>query len=360
VVPRQQSLASYVWPIRTIGIASGELFAFPAREAVMRALLSITLCFYLFGPDCSVPGALLFAAPIPVALQTEAWSKLSVRVAMKNIVYHFNDNIAVHIVSLQGILIPTRPPEIVVFDDKTSFLLNLTYAEIAMSCDSLAQALNERVFAAADAPIKNLSIQSRGSNLIVKGRLHHKGNVAFETLGILSATADGRVRLHAEKVKAAHLPVKGLMDLLGIEFADVINARKVQGVAFEKDDLLLDPAKILPPPRIEGKVTAVRIQGNEIVQIFGTEPPVNFAGAIRGNYMAYRDNELRFGKLTMHDTDIVLIDMDPQDPFDFYLDHYKDQLVAGYSKTTPSSGLRVYMRDYNKLKRGPGPTTGRN
>jgi hypothetical protein len=67
--------------------------------------------------------------------------------------------------------------------------------------------------------------------------------------------------------------------------------------------------------------------------------------------MAYRDNELRFGKLTMHDTDMILIDMDPQDPFDFYLDYYKDQLVAGYSKTTTTFGLRVYMRDYNKLRK---------
>src|SRR5258707_535482 len=189
------------------------------------------------------------------------------------------------------------------------------------------------------------------NTLIVKGKLHQKGNVAFETVGTLSATADGRVRLHAEKVKAAHLPVKGLMDLLGIDIADLINAKKVQGVAVEKDDLILDPAEILPLPRIRGKVTAVRIQGNDVVQIFGTQQPANFASAISGNYMAYRDNELRSGKHTMYDTDMILIDMDPQDPFDFYLDHYKDQLVAGYTKTTTTFGLRVYMRDYNKLRK---------
>jgi hypothetical protein len=45
----------------------------------------------------------------------------------------------------------------------------------------------------------------------------------------------------------------------------------------------------------------------------------------------------------MQDTDMVLIDMNPEDPFDFFLDHYKEQLVAGYTKTTPSFGLRVYM-----------------
>jgi len=36
-------------------------------------------------------------------------------------------------------------------------------------------------------------------------------------------------------------------------------------------------------------------------------------------------------------------------PFDFYLSHYKEQLVTGYTEETPSFGLRVYMRDYNKL-----------
>ncbi len=312
----------------------------------MKTLWSITLCFCLFSAGRASP-----VTPRPATPQSETSAKDSVRVAMKNVVYHFTDDIAVHIVSVQGVLVSTRPPQIVVFDDKTSFLLNLAYAEIAMSCDSLAHVLNERVFAAADAPIKSVSIQSKGNTLIVKGKLHQKGNVAFETVGTLSATADGRVRLHAEKVKAAHLPVKGLMDLLGIDIADLINAKKVQGVAVEKDDLILDPAEILPLPRIRGKVTAVRIQGNDVVQIFGTQQPANFASAISGNYMAYRDNELRFGKLTMYDTDMILIDMDPQDPFDFYLDHYKDQLVAGYTKTTTTFGLRVYMRDYNKLRK---------
>jgi hypothetical protein len=53
----------------------------------------------------------------------------------------------------------------------------------------------------------------------------------------------------------------------------------------------------------------------------------------------------------MDDTDLVLLDLDPRDPFDFYLAHYKDELVAGYTKTTPAFGLRVFMRDYNKLKK---------
>src|SRR5207302_7564204 len=89
----------------------------------------------------------------------------------------------------------------------------------------------------------------------------------------------------------------------------------------------------------------------QILQIFGNRPQPEAGHQHSENYMAYRGAQLRFGKLTMSDTDLVLIDMDPQDPFDFYLDHYKEQLVAGYTKTTPAFGLRVFMRDYNKLPR---------
>jgi hypothetical protein len=157
-------------------------------------------------------------------------------------------------------------------------------------------------------------------------------------------------------VKAAHVPVKGLLDLLGIDLDRLLNTKNIHGVAVDKDDLLLDPQQILPPPRIQGKVTAVRIQGSDVVQIFGIKQSSNFAAKQPGNYMAFRHSDMRFGKLTMHDSDLIMVDMDPVDPFDFFLDHYQEQLVAGYTKSTPEYGLRVYVRDYNKL-RGP---KGRN
>jgi len=89
------------------------------------------------------------------------------------------------------------------------------------------------------------------------------------------------------------------------------------------------------------------------VQTFGEKKNADSGEKQPGNYMAYRGAQLTFGKLTMKDTDMILIDMDPKDPFDFYLDHYKDQLVAGYTKITPAFGLRVFMRDFHKLRRSP-------
>jgi hypothetical protein len=144
--------------------------------------------------------------------------------------------------------------------------------------------------------------------------------------------------------------LKGLLDLLGIDIARLIDTKKIQGISVDKDDLILNPEQILPPPHIQGRVSAVRVQGNDIVQVFGTTQRPNFAARQTGNYIAFRHGDMQFGKLTMHDSDLIMIDMDPRDPFDFFLDHYQDQLVAGYTKSTPQYGLRAYLRDYNKLR----------
>ena len=67
--------------------------------------------------------------------------------------------------------------------------------------------------------------------------------------------------------------------------------------------------------------------------------------------MFYRGNVLRFGKLTMADADLQIVDADPKDPFDFYLSHLNDQLVAGESRNQPDLGLKTTMPDYADLPR---------
>ena len=278
--------------------------------------------------------------------QSQPEASHAVSAEMRNVMYHFTDTIGVHIFQLSGKLVPKA--EIPIFDDKQSFTLEIDSATISMSTDALSHVLNEYVFADKDAPLKNLAASTDGNELKIKGKLAEKGNLPFELVSEIQATPEGKIRLHAKHIKAAHLPVKGMLDLFGVKLASLINTKKVKGITAEKDDLILDPDQILPPPQISGKLTSIRAENEQIVQVFGNgNANLHFKGA--RNFMAYRGAVLRFGKLTMHDTDLVLIDSDPKDPFDFYLDHYRDQLTAGYVKTTQQFGLRVYMVDFSKL-----------
>jgi len=49
------------------------------------------------------------------------------------------------------------------------------------------------------------------------------------------STADGKLRLHSEKTKAMHVPVKGWMGLFGIDLGGLIKVGKVPGVQAQED-----------------------------------------------------------------------------------------------------------------------------
>lgn len=284
------------------------------------------------------------AAPAAPPEQSRA-----VQAQVRNVLFHFSAAAAVHIESLTGELVPTGTNTMPLLDDKTSFEMRAKFARISVSPAALASIMNDYVFAKPDAPLKDLTVVIEGDHLQVKGKLHSKGDIPFETVGTPSPTSDGRVRIHTQKVKAFKLPLKGILNLFGIDLANVLDTSKIEGIDVDKDDLILDVSKLLPPPHIQGKVTAVRIEHNRVVTIFGsgeTGPPLE-----RGNYMAFQGNKLRFGKLTMEDADITVLDLDPGDPLDWFQDRYKDQLVAGYAKITTTFGLRVYVKDFGKLSR---------
>jgi hypothetical protein len=279
----------------------------------------------------------------------------TVQTQMSNVTFRFSETVAVEIKSLNGVLVPLGNNEFPNFDDKNSFNLRINTAEIAMDSSNLANVLNSYIFARPDSPLTELSVVVEKGRLKVKGKLHDKKDIPFETEGTLIPTADGKLRLHSEKITAMHVPVKGLMDLFGIALDKLIKEGKVPGVEAQGDDLILDLEQILPPPHIEGKVVSVRIEGEKIIQVFGGSDAKPVKNIRAGNYMAYKNNRLRFGKLVMNDTDLIIIDMDPKDPLDFFLDHYREQLSAGYTKTTPDSGLRVFIKDYNKLHLAKAP-----
>jgi hypothetical protein len=283
----------------------------------------------------------------------------TVRLAMKNVEYHLTDQIIVHVGTLNGRLEP-KPGGIPIFDDKQSFSIDVDSGSVRLSMTALTNDLNDYVFAKPDAPLKKLTASTKGNQLIVKGLLVSKGGIPFETDGTLSITPEGMIRVHTEKVKALRLPVKGLMDMLGLDTATMLNTKKVEGVSVDKDDLILDPGNILPPPELSGHLASVGIENNEIALVFkpaeGSAKQELLTSTCGGrNYLLFKGGSIRFGKLTMSDADLELIDSDPADSFDFSIDHYQDQLVAGYSKMTRKGGLCVHIPDFDKIKQSPKP-----
>jgi hypothetical protein len=279
-----------------------------------------------------------------------------VEAEMRNVRYRVDDRVVLEIAHLRGALQPTRPDAPPWFDDPSSFILAIDTGDVAITPASLSALLNDYVFNYKGSPLKHLEVSIDQGELKQRGVLHKVVDLPFTIRAQLSTTDDGRLRLHPTSVKVMGLPVKSLMRLFGLELDNLVQVRQGRGVEIEKNDFLLAPADLLPPPRIQGKVTGVRLEPTRIHQIFGGSTRRGAQSALRPsdpkapNYMFYRGRMLRFGKLTMADADLQIVDADPSDPFDFYLSHLNEQLVAGESHNQPDFGLLTRMPDYADLR----------
>jgi hypothetical protein len=300
-------------------------------------------------PTAAETPSSLPAAATPASV-TPAASGHGVKTEMRNVMFHLTDEAAAHVESLSGEMWPTGKNEMPVFDDKTSFEVHVANGRISITPQAMASILNTQVFARSDSPFKDISISIDKDRLRIKGRLHTKGDIPFETSAILTAASDGRVRVSTEKLKALHVPVKGMMDKLGIELASLVSTSKIPGMVTDKNDVLMDLGVLLPAPHIKGKISAVLIESNSIVTIFGDEAKAGSAND-PVSYMSFQGSPVRLGTLTMESADLTVVNLDSDEPLDWSQDHYRDQLVAGYSKITPNFGLRAHAKNFAKLPR---------
>jgi len=134
----------------------------------------------------------------------------AVQTEMRNVMYHFTEQVNVHILTLDGRLLPQKESNIPIFGDPNSFTLAIDSAEISMHTDALTNVLNQYVLAAPDSPIKDVDVTIRGSFLMVKGKLHSKGDVPFETEGTIEPRRTGKFAYRRRRSRPLRYLSKGL------------------------------------------------------------------------------------------------------------------------------------------------------
>ncbi|MEP6507310.1 MAG: hypothetical protein ABJC63_03720 [Gemmatimonadales bacterium] len=297
-------------------------------------------------------------SPPEAAVSAQAEDTIT-HVYMRNVDFFIDPQIPLHIRRLNGTMrAKTGGP--VVFDDKTTFIIHLDAAEVGLTGPGLSLLLNKYVFNYPGAPIKRLTASTLGTHVVLKGTLHKVTDLPFTITSSVSVTSDGKIRVHPIRTEILGLHVDQLMNGLGLALDKIIDLRKAKGASVKGNDILLDPNAILPPPTMEGTITAVRVEGNEIIQDFGGSPQTAILpDSSPANYIFFKGGSIKFGKLLMSDAELEIVDLDPVDPFRFDIAKYLPQLVAGYSRSFASGGLEAFMRDLDKIgKQAENPLTG--
>jgi len=328
---------------------------------LLLSLLLLPACCCVKGPLGPIaPAEAPHIPPIgtePIPTPKEAEAKAATQAEFHNIWFHFDEVAYLDIHQLRGEMQAKTPGEPLNFDNKLTFVMRVDTATVGMRSQSLDILMNRYVFGYPNPPLRDLHITMQGNQLVQQGIMHKIVDIPFTMWANVSAD-HGRIRLHPTKISICGINGIGLLKAVGQNMQKMLKMPADRGVTAEKNDLLLDPSKMLPPPAIELHLTGVKIAGDELVQIFDAGrhlPPLQPPHPEEKNWMYYRHGTLRMGKLLMVDADMQVVDTDPRDPFDFFIDRYNDQLVAGLSRNQPNYGLLVFMRDFNDLGTPPKP-----
>ncbi|MGH7677523.1 MAG: hypothetical protein ACRENU_03580 [Gemmatimonadaceae bacterium] len=300
------------------------------------------------------------AAPPPAELDSTMWTAIQnvdLRVGAKP-----DEGGALRVRRLHGRVFETTPGRLPFLDEPESFGIEVTSGSVALDGEGLTTLLTERVFNYRGSPIRSLRVTVENGQLVQRGIIRKGVDMRFTMWSNLSLTDDNRIRSHPTKLTLLGVNGLSLLHALGLKMEKVLDVSGTKGIVqMQGDDMLLDPLKMIPPPRVVGRLESVKVEGDEIVQTFATTPDDSVCRAsVRvdtsvKNYIYYKGAALRFGRLTMEPTDLLIADTDESDRFDLDLARYNEQLTAGYTRIIQNNALRTWMPDRADLKDGRVP-----
>jgi len=283
----------------------------------------------------------------------------TVQLSITNVNLPVLPDVVLHIRTLTGDMASTRPDTLVILDDQSSFEIRLRHARAAIGYADMSRLLNGHVLAYRGAPIRDLEVKREvdrdGDAAAAEERIELKGKLAkalgtpFEIEGVPEVTPDGKLRIRTKSIQAFDVEVRGLLDFLNIESEDLLGELAEHGIVFDGNDAILELDRLLPPPRMRGRLVSVAVEedqiGFELAEQAGSRAVASETVPGDENNLSFRHGTIRLGRVTMNDADLRIVDLDPSDPFDFSFSGMNRQLVAGYARLGEDGGLTAYAPD---------------
>jgi hypothetical protein len=270
------------------------------------------------------------------------------RIYAHNLMLRKGPNFRIYVRWLNGQMRRTKKNVNPSFDDPESFVLEVQRGIIHANVGDISHYLNTG--SVAGSPLTNISLAGSGNKISLHGKIH-KLHIPLPVGldGTLSPAPDGRIHLHVDRLSVLKLPVKGLLGGFHVSIADLIGKTSIAGIEASQNDLYFDTQKLLPAPHIHGTLTRVRVINPDVEVMYGDAQNDAARTEQWHNFLALKGGTLDFGKLTMHNVDLIMIDASKDAWFDLDLVNYQAQLVNGYTRMTAQAGLEIFMPDLDQL-----------
>jgi hypothetical protein len=265
-----------------------------------------------------------------------------------NVLYRVDPSISLFMTDMNADVVLKDPTGPFVPANKTDYSLTIHHAIVDKDAASLEALLNNYVFTGSDSPLRGVKIAFKGDRVVMGGQMNKGIWVGFEIEGTLDPTPDGFIRMTPVAVRSLGLRVDGLLGLMGIEMQKLMKTKEEKGVIIRGNQILMDPARLFPPPTLNGKVTAVGLRAGKLHIEFDdgrAQPwpdlPVPHP---RATLCMWGGDVLINAALNLN-SKFEILDSTPDTPMVFALDRYREQLEAGMVIPTRDGAMIAYVPD---------------
>lgn len=266
----------------------------------------------------------------------------------RNVMYRVDEDIVIGMPNLNADIQVYQENQPFIPANREDYLVRIHTGDLVIDQAAMAQIFNKYEFNYPDCPLSNLSIEAKQGKLKMSGTLR-KGilPLPFEMEGALRPNGQGQVVLTPDSVKSAGIPVKGLMNLIGLEVASLMNARPNGGLKIDGNDLIIHPDRLLPAPAISGFVAGVRVEPGKVIMVFDDQvrrevPALPEPWA--QNWILMQGGNILINTHLIMDATLQMVDLNPKDPMHYYMPLYREQLEAGFTVATKASTI-AYLPD---------------
>jgi hypothetical protein len=286
------------------------------------------------------------------------FTRKGTHLSLKNVYFRFKKNVILDLPDLTGELVPKGNSSIVNFDDVNSFSIHVKNGIAYADSEVLKVLFKDYVFNYEDSPVKLESIQfpdqKLGENLIsMKGELKFIYWLGFELKGKIGLDPNkNTIVIATEEIKAVGTSyAKNLLATIGLNLQKLIPIPAGRGVEIINNQIIVHPFVVFPPPKLSGIFEEISVKNGKLFLKLSSPEQIQFPPLPEPNaknYLFLYKGELKFGKLLMVDSRLQMIDKDPSDSFDFYVEEYFQTLSNGGSAIIlPDKSVKVIMPDYS-------------
>ncbi len=301
------------------------------------------------------------AQPRPLTLRDSGQS--AALTFLRDIDLRIVGDIGFYVHRLSATLVPTQAGAPIVLDDPTSFEIDVHRGAVTLDDAKLTALFNGYIFGYRNAPLRKLHVSAGDGVIHLQGEMQRNGWVPFSLTGRLDIVDRTKLVFRPVSIRVSGINANPVMRAANVKMSDLLKI-DTPIARLTGDDLVLDIGKLMPPPRLNITITALRITpgGVDLSLDDGSRAGFALPDSAPKQAMYIRGGDVKFMRSMPMNANLVIgpmRDASANEPFVLDLYHYRDQVSAGYFNFDNTGAITIRMPSYAKLNRpGSAPTFG--